>query len=96
MDVTKIFGDTKIRKIQHCKLNRKTGILLCVDQFQVQKGDAGPKIFEGKFPLQVYSSEEIREMLARNGFAVLGQYGIDGSEFSDKKTARIMTIAKKQ
>ncbi len=35
-------------------------------------------------------------MLARNGFKVLGQYSIDGSKFSEQKTERILTVARKQ
>lgn len=96
MDVTKNFGNTEIRKIQCCKLNKKNGILLCNDEFHVQKGFTKLKKYKGKFSLQTYSPEELREMLARNGFEVLGQYGIDGSKLSDKKTARIMTIARKK
>lgn len=96
IDVTREFGDIKMRKIQHCQLDRKNGILLCDDQFRVQKGSSQPKIFKNKFPLQIYGAKEINEMLVRNGFEVLGQYGIDGSKFSEKQTRRIMTIAKKQ
>jgi len=95
MDETRNFDGTEIRKIQICELNRKSGILLCNDEFLVQKGLAKPKKYKGKFSLQIYSAKELKEMLNRNGFEVLGQYGIDESKFSDKKTARIMTIAKK-
>jgi ubiquinone/menaquinone biosynthesis C-methylase UbiE len=96
MDITKTFGKVKFRKIQLCKLNRKNKVLLCRDCFSVQKGSGKPKIFKGKFALQLYTAKELREMLTRNGFEVLGQYGIDGSKFSEKKTKSILTIAKKQ
>lgn len=96
MDLTREFDDTKIRKIQKCKLNRKLGTLQCKDQFVVQEGSSKAKKFKGQFSLQLYSSKKLREMLIRNGFEVLGQYGIDGSEFSEKNTERIMTIARKR
>ncbi|OGT31350.1 MAG: hypothetical protein A3E87_03205 [Gammaproteobacteria bacterium RIFCSPHIGHO2_12_FULL_35_23] len=35
------------------------------------------------------------KMLTRNGFIVLGQYGLDGSKFSEKTTKEILTVAKK-
>ncbi|MDD4531263.1 MAG: class I SAM-dependent methyltransferase, partial [Candidatus Pacebacteria bacterium] len=96
MDLTRNFGNIKIRKVQHCRLDRKAGILWCNDRFIVQEGRSKPETFKGRFPLQIYTSEEVKEMLSRNGFEVLGQYGIDGSEFSKKGTERIMTIAKKR
>lgn len=46
--------------------------------------------------LQLYTAEELQDMLLRNGFKVLGQYGIDGSKFSEKKTERIATVAQKR
>jgi len=95
MDVTRNFGDIKIRKIQHCKLDSQKGILWCYDQFDVQKGNSKQKIFEAKFPLQIYTSGELKEMLARSGFKVLNLQGIDGAKFSKRETERIMIIAKK-
>lgn len=96
MDVTRNFGNIEIRKIQHCKLNHKSGILQCNDQFIVREGSSKPKIFKGRFPLQIYSPRELREMLIQNGFEVLGQYEMNGSKLLEKESERIMTIAKKR
>jgi ubiquinone/menaquinone biosynthesis C-methylase UbiE len=96
MDETRILGEVKFRKVQVCRLNRKNGVLDCRDRFSVQKGLSKPKIIEGKFALQLYTAKGLREMLARNGFEVLGQYGMDGSKFSEKNTKNIFTIAKKK
>ena len=95
MDLTRNFSDIKIRKIQHCKLDQKSGILWCDDEFDVQKGHSRSKIFKGRFPLQIYAAKDLKEMLTRNGFEILGQYNIDGSKFSKRSTERIMTVAKK-
>lgn len=46
--------------------------------------------------LQLYSANELKTMLSKNGFQVLTQIGMDGKKFSDKKTERILTIAKKK
>jgi len=51
---------------------------------------------KGVTTLQLYTAKELKGMLIRNGFKVLGQYGIDGSKFSSKQTERIVTVAKKQ
>ena len=34
-------------------------------------------------------------MLIENGFEIIGQYGMDGSEFLEEKTINILTVAKK-
>lgn len=95
MDTTKTVDSTKIRHIQYSKLAKKNGHLISYDHFSLQANSNKPKIFKAKFALQIYTAKELREMLARNGFTVLGQYGMDGSKFSEKKTKEILTVAKK-
>jgi predicted RNA binding protein YcfA (HicA-like mRNA interferase family) len=50
---------------------------------------------KGKFSLQIYTAKDLREMLAKNGFETVGQYGMDGSKFLKHKTTNILTVAKK-
>ncbi len=95
IDWQKIVGDTKIRDIQYCTID-KNGILASFTTSYKQHGDNQPRISRNKQTLQVYSAEQLREMLHRNGFKVLEQCGIDGSKFIDSKTDRIVTVAKKQ
>jgi len=90
----KTVEDTKIREIQHSIINHK-GILISYTIYYTQKGVGKIKTSKNIITLQLYTAKELREMLARNGFKVLCQYGIDGSTFSDKKTERILTVAKK-
>ncbi|MDD5639213.1 MAG: class I SAM-dependent methyltransferase [Candidatus Pacebacteria bacterium] len=95
MDATRNFDNIKIRKIQYCKLDKNTGILWCNDQFIVKEGNLKQKIFKAKFPLQIYTLNELEKMLNRNGFEILGLCSIDGVKFSKKETERIMVTAKK-
>lgn len=95
MDLRKTVQGTKIRNVQFSKLNRKTGRLTSYDQFTIKKGSEKPKLLKGKFTLQIYNAKELREMLSRNGFKTLGQYGIDGSKFLSRKTTNILTVAQK-
>ena len=87
--------DTKIREIQHSVLDSK-GILTSYTTFYNKKKSGAIKTSNIIATLQFYTAKELREMLARNGFKVLGQYGIDGSKFSAQKKERILTVAKKQ
>lgn len=88
-------GNTKIRELQHSIID-KTGILTSYTTFYTQKGLEKPKVSKNVITLQLYTAEELRKMLAKNGFKVLGQCGIDGSQLKDTKTERIVTIALKQ
>jgi len=96
MDLKRIVNNTKIRNVQYSKLDRVRGRLTSYDQFSIQEGTNKPKLFKGKFTLQIYTAKELREMLARCGFETLGQYGIDGSRFLEKKSENILTVAKKK
>jgi len=95
MGVRKTVNDTKIYHVQNSKINRENGHLTSSDCFVLQKGCSKPKVFKDKFTLQIYTAEELREILVRNGFKVLGQYGIDGSKLLEHKTMNILTVAKK-
>lgn len=95
IDWQKMAGDTKIRDIQYSTID-KDGILASYTTSYVQKGSSKPKISRSTQTLQVYTAKQLREMLHRNGFKVLGQCGIDGSRFVESKTDRIVMIAKKQ
>jgi hypothetical protein len=85
---------TKIRNIQHSIIN-KEGILISYNTLYEQKNSGNLKTSKNIVTLQLYTAKELKEMLIRNGFKVVGQYGIDGSKFSEKTTERIVTVAKK-
>jgi ubiquinone/menaquinone biosynthesis C-methylase UbiE len=88
-------GDTKLREIQHSIIDNK-GVLISYTTNYVQKGFDKPKMSKYTITLQLYTAKELRDMLTRNGFKVLGQYGLDGSKFSEMKTERMITVARKQ
>lgn len=94
LDRVKTIGNIKLREIQHSIINSK-GILISYTTYYIQKNSGKPKISKTVGTLQLYTATELRNILARNGFKVLDQYGINGSKFSEKKTERIITIAKK-
>lgn len=89
-------GDTKFHKIQICRLDKKTGILRAYDRYWMQKGSDKEKLFsKQRWTMQIYSAKELRKMLNDAGFKVLGQYALNGSKLSEKKTKSIMTVAQK-
>lgn len=95
MDSEKIVDDTKIHNVQYSTIDRVNGRLTSYDHHTISKTLDKPKEFKSKFTLQIYTSTQLEEMLTRNGFEVLGQYGMDGSKFLNDKTTNILTVCKK-
>lgn len=93
-EIIEKLGKNTIRTIQHSIIN-KNGILISYTTHYEQKVSGNPKMSTGVTTLQLYTAIELKEMLIRNGFKVLGQYGIDGTKFLGKHTERIVTVAKK-
>ncbi len=90
--VTKL--DTKIRDIQYSTISFD-GVLASHTISYEQKNDEKPRIAESFQTLQIYSAQQLKEMLAKNGFEVLEQLAIDGSAFVQDETDRILTVARK-
>lgn len=95
MCVQKEVHGTKIYTIQCSTVDRANGFLTSYDHYVLQKNAEKPESFNHKFSLQIYTAKELREMLVKNGFEVLGQYDLDGTEFVEKKTLNILTVARK-
>ncbi len=94
IDWQKKSGNTTAREIQYSTINND-GILASYDIYHEQIGSDKPKISKAFQTLQVYSAKQLKEMLQKNGFKVLRQCSINGSRFSESKTDRILTIARK-
>ncbi|MBX9831154.1 class I SAM-dependent methyltransferase [Candidatus Babeliales bacterium] len=95
MDVSKTVDGITIRNVQYSTIDRETGRLTSYDSFTLQEGSSEPQILTGEFTLQIYTAQELTEMLARSGFKVLEQCGLDGAKFSDHTTTNILTVAQK-
>ncbi len=89
-------GNIKVRELQHSIIDND-GILTSYTIFYTQKAKKTPKVSSKNIiTLQLYTAEDLKKMLAKNGFKVIHQCAIDGSKFNGKKTERIVTIAKKK
>ena len=87
--------DTRFRDIQY-SIIYTDGILTFYTTSIIQKGSEKPKIKKSAQTLQIYTADQLKELLNKNGFKVIEQCGIDGSKFVEDKTDRILTIAQKQ
>ena len=80
--------------MQYSTINSQ-GVLASYDFYYTQRGSAAPKLKTAAQTLQVYTRQQLKDMLQRCGFSVLRQCNIDGGRLSETKTERILTVARK-
>ncbi|MBL4645326.1 MAG: class I SAM-dependent methyltransferase [Rhizobiales bacterium] len=95
MKSSKTVLGTAIHHTQYSTLERDSGRLTSHDDYIIEEKKAEPKYLSHAFTLQIYTAKELRDMLAKTGFEVVGQYAMDGSEFLEHETTNILTVAKK-
>ena len=87
-------GDTRFRDIQYSTISPE-GILAFYTTSIVQKGMQEPKTTKSTKTLQLYTAQQLKEILNKNGFTVIDQCDIDGSTFIEERTDRILTISQR-
>lgn len=92
----KKIGDTQLLQSQCSTIDHAKGQLTSYDSYMIQTNVEAPKTLHNKFTLQIYSAQELQDILAKNGFEILGQYNIYGEKFIPSKTINILTVAKKK
>jgi len=94
--INKKINESQMYLVQCSTLDRANGRLTSYDNYTIQKNSNKPERINHKSSLQLYTAQELREMLTKNGFETIGQYGMDGTEFLEKKTTNILTVARKK
>ena len=94
MDNLTMIGNTQHREVQYSTINSQ-GVLASYDFYYTQRGSAAPKLKTAAQTLQVYTRQQLKDMLQRCGFSVLRQCNIDGGRLSETKIERILTVARK-
>jgi 2-polyprenyl-3-methyl-5-hydroxy-6-metoxy-1,4-benzoquinol methylase len=92
IDWQKKTDDVTAREIQYSTISHD-GVLASYDIYHEQRGKDEPKISTAFQTLQVYSADQLRALLAQNGFEVLQQTDTDGSELKPHMSERILTVA---
>ena len=70
IDWLKKKGNTTVREIQYSTISHD-GVLSSYDIYLEQKGAREPQVSHAFQTLQVYSAQQLRNILVRNGFRVL-------------------------
>lgn len=82
------------RTIQYSTIDAE-GILASFTTSYEQMDHHPQKISKSQQTLQVYTTEQLQNMLKDNGFKVIKRCGIDGSKFSEHNTERLLMVAQK-
>lgn len=83
-----------VRKIQFSTIDIN-GILSSYTTQIVCEGNHS-EVSKSEQTLQVYSADELKELLDRNGFDIIEQTNIDGAPFFDRTTERILSVGRKK
>lgn len=87
---------TIIQNVRHSTIDRNNGILTSDETITFQK-NRDKKQIKNRCSLQIYSMNELREILSKQGFKTLEQHKIDAYTFNqDDKGYSILTVAMKQ
>lgn len=94
IDQTEVNGNIKSRDIQYSTIN-ENGVLASFTTTFIQEGASAPRRLMCSQTMQVYNVKQLEEMLQSSGFAPLGPCAIDGTEFAETQSERIMMVARK-
>jgi SAM-dependent methyltransferase len=86
IDWTGRAGGRPVRQVQYSTLDAR-GVLHSFTTVLMSQ------VFENEVTLQLYTADELKEMLRRSAFKRVRHVDIDGSTFSRARTERILTIA---
>ena len=87
--------DATLLQSQVSMVDKKKGLLISYDNYTLQKNVEKPTMFSNTFSLQIYTADELKQILHANGFKVLKQSSLDGTKFIPKKSISILTVAQK-
>ncbi len=87
--------NAQIHTVQCSVIDRASGRVTAYDYVVIQKNIDKPQSFKSSFTLKIYTAQELRELLSRNGFEVISQSEMSGSKFKNKTSLNILTVARK-
>ena len=90
------FNNSQLHGAQYSTLDKELGLLTSYNNYFMQKNSQKPTSFQSKFTLQIYTHNELEEMLSASGFEEISHYDIYGSKFLKNISQSILTLARKK
>ncbi|HAT8890278.1 TPA: methyltransferase domain-containing protein [Legionella pneumophila subsp. pneumophila] len=94
MDINSVVDGVTFRNQQNSEIDRENGLLISHDKYTITKEGSKEEYHTNTFSLQIYTAQELQNLLEKNGFEVLNQYDMDGHKFIPDKSLNILTVAK--
>ena len=91
----------EVNGVKYVRFNRnifdKNNAILTINQkTYIQKGINKPKITKDSWDMQIYSSNQLTNILEKKGFEIVNFLSIEKEEFSPKRSSSILTFARKK
>lgn len=93
IDVAKEIKNMKAVRFNNNKLDFEKGIMHINQKTLIQQGKDKIKSIKEEWDMQIYSSEELKEILKRNGCEVLEFLDMEGNKFDKNKSMSILCVA---
>jgi len=96
IDRLKEINGLKFVRLNNNKLDKNNGIMHINQKTWIQKGVFKPKVICENWDMQIYSQEELKERLERNGFEIIEFLDRSGEKFDKKNSLFIFAIVRKK
>ncbi|MBT3407555.1 class I SAM-dependent methyltransferase [Candidatus Woesearchaeota archaeon] len=96
IDTCRDVDGVKYVRFNNNKLNRTKQIMSMNQKIYIQNGFNKLNISKKAWDMQIYSSNQLKKILDKNGFEVLEFLSMDGKKFDKDKSLFILTIARKK
>ena len=88
-------GGARFHQHQISQIDHEKGLMISTDHYDISWQDGQHEQRENTFTLQIYTADELKDLLQQNGFELVNQTALDGSEFIKEESLEILTVAKK-
>jgi SAM-dependent methyltransferase len=96
IDTCKEVDGIKYVRFNKNKFDKKKQLMTMNQRTYIQEGLDKPQIFTDSWDMQIYSSEQLKNILEENGFEIIEFLSMDGKKFDKENSLFILTIAKKK
>ncbi len=91
MDIQDEVDGIQFRNQQISKLDREKGLLISHDHYSIN----GEEEYTNTFSLQIYTFDEMKALLAKNGFEIIKIHDMNGNEFYPETSLNMLIVARK-
>ena len=90
------FDDMKFVRFNKNSFDSDKGLMSMNQKTYIQKGMDKPEVTKESWDMQIYNSDELKNILEKNGFEVVDFLDMNGNKFDKDKSVFILTVARKK